>query len=142
MDAYRIEDCIAQASIGMTRGHVVRVEDGSGIEVSVTYGNVWITQQNDTNDVCIGAGESFRIARDGATLMSALKPSLVTLTPPAPQAHTLRVSMARAGTSEKVALFDVEEHPKSRKSRGFDAWLDKYWVRLFVPSSRPTSAAL
>ena len=80
MDAYRIEDCIAQASIGMTRGNVVRVEDGSGIEVSVTYGNVWITPHQDANDVCLGAGESFRIDRDGATIVSALKPSLVTLT--------------------------------------------------------------
>jgi len=139
MDAYRIEDCIAQASIGMTRGNIVRVEDGSGIEVSVAYGSVWITQHKDTDDVCLGAGESFRIGREGATIMSALKPSLVTLTPPAAQAHTLRVSMARAGTSESVELFDVSER---RKSGGFDAWLDKFWVRLFVPSSRPTTAAL
>ena len=139
MDAYRIEDCIAQASIGMTRGNVVRVEDGSGIEVSVAYGSVWVTQHNDTNDICLGAGESFRIAREGATIVSALKPSLVTLTPPAAQAHTLRVSMARAGTAESVELFDMSER---RKSGGFDAWLDKFWVRLFVPSSRPTTAAL
>jgi len=139
MDAYRIEDCIAQAGIGMTRGNIVRVEDGRGIEVSVAYGSVWITQYKDTDDVCLGAGESFRIAREGATIMSALKPSLVTLTPPAAQAHTLRVSMARAGTSERVELFDVNER---RKSGGFDAWLERFWVRLFVPSSRPTTAAL
>jgi hypothetical protein len=139
MDAYRIEDCIAQASIGMTRGNVVRVEDGSGIEVSVMYGSVWLTQHGDTDDVCFGAGESFRIDHAGATIVSALKPSLVTLTPPVPQAHTLRVSMARAGTSESVELFDMGER---RKSGGFDAWLDKFWVRLFVPSSRPTTASL
>ncbi len=139
MDAYRIEDCIAQASIGMTRGNVVRVEDGSGIELSVTYGSVWLTQHGHTDDVCLGAGESFRIDHPGATIVSALKPSLVTLTPPAAQAHTLRVSMTRAGTSESIALFDVNER---RESGGFDAWLDKFWVRLFVPSSRPTTASL
>lgn len=139
MDAYRIEDCIAQASVGMTRGDSVRVEDGSGIEVSVAYGSVWLTQHGDPNDVCLGAGESFRIGREGATIVSALKPSLVTLTPPAARAHALRVSMTRAETSEKVELFDRNERPKSS---GLDAWLDRYWVRLFVPSSRPTTAAL
>ena len=139
MDAYRIEDCIAQASIGMTRGNVVRVEDGSGIEVSVTYGSVWLTQHGDTDDVCLGTGESFRIARAGKTVVTALKPSLVTLTPPAAEAHTLHVSMARAGTSASVELFDTSER---RKPGGFDAWLDKFWVRLFAPSSRPTTASL
>jgi hypothetical protein len=139
MDAYRIEDCIARASIGMTRGNVVRVADGSGIEVSVAYGSIWLTQENGTDDVCLGAGESFRIARDGKTIVTAMKPSLVTLTPPAAQAHALHVSMARAGTGESIELFDMNER---RTSGGFDAWLDKYWVRLFVPSSRPTTAAL
>jgi Protein of unknown function (DUF2917) len=139
MDAYRIEDCIAQASIGMTRGNVVRVEDGSGINVSVTYGSVWVTQHNDANDICLGAGESFRIDHTGATIVSALKPTLVTLTPPAAQAHTLRVSMTRAGTPESVELFDMSER---RKSGGRDAWLEKFWVGLFVPSSRPTTASL
>jgi hypothetical protein len=138
MDAYRIEDCIAQASVGMTRGNVVRVEDGRGIEVSVTYGAVWLTQQHDTDDVCLGAGESFRIARDGKTVVTAIKPSLVTLTPPAAQAHTLHVSMARAGTAESITLFDVNE----RRSPGrLDAWLDKYWAPLFAPNSRPTTAS-
>jgi hypothetical protein len=139
MDAYRIEDCIAQASVGMACGNVVRVEDGGGIEVSVAYGSVWVTQHNDANDLCLGAGESFRIDHGGATVVSALKPSLVTLTPPAAQAHMLRVSMTRAGTSEHVALFDRNARPKSA---GFDAWLERYWARLFVPSSRPTTAAL
>lgn len=63
MDAYRIEDCMAQASTGMTRGKPVRVDDGCSIEVSVVPGR-------------------------------------------------------------------------------FDAWLERFWVRLFVPSARPTTASL
>jgi hypothetical protein len=136
MDAYRIEDCIAQASIGMARSNVVRIEDGSGIDVAVTYGRVWLTQYRDATDVCLNAGESFRIDRAGATIVAALESSLLTLTPPA--AQPLRVSMTRAGTAESVQLFDVGER---RKSSGFDAWLDKHWVPLFAPSSRPTTAA-
>ncbi len=138
MDAYRIEDCIAQASIGTTRGKPMRIDDGRGVEVSVVYGSVWITQHDDPKDICLGAGESFRIDRSGATLIDALKPSLVTLTPTAPQAGVLRVSMVAAGANA-VELFDTGA---SRKAGRFDAWLERFWVRLFVPTSRPTTAAL
>ena len=138
MDAYRIEDSIAQASIGLNRGELVRVDDGRGIEVSVVYGSVWLTQHADADDVCIGAGESFRIDRGGPTLVSAIKPSLVALTLPGAQDRALRVSMVAAG-AEPVELFDAGANP--RPSR-FDAWLDKYWVPLFSASARPTTAAL
>jgi len=138
MDAYRIAGRIAQASIGMARGKLLRVEDGRGIEVAVVYGSVWITQHRDPNDICLGTGESFRIDRDGATVIDALRPSLVALTPPAPQAGVLRVSMVAAGANP-VELFDTGA---SRKSGRLDAWLERFWVRLFVPSARPTTAAL
>jgi hypothetical protein len=138
MDAYRIDDCIAQASIGMTRGKPMRIQDGLGIEVSIVYGSVWITQYKDPNDICLGAGESFRIDRDGATMVDALKSSLVTLTLPAAQHRPLRVSMV-GGSARPVELFDTGE---SRKSGRFDAWLDRVWVPLFSASARPTTAAL
>jgi hypothetical protein len=138
MDAYRIEDCIAQASIGMTRGKPVRVDDGRGIEVSVVYGSIWITQDRDAADVCLAAGESFRIDRGGATLIDALEPSLVTLTATTARRGTLRVSMLAAGGTP-VELFDAGASPKPGR---FDAWLERFWVRLFAPSARPTTAAL
>jgi hypothetical protein len=138
MDAYRIEDTIAQASIGMVRGKPIRVDDGRGIEVSVVFGSVWITQERDTQDICLGPGKSFRIERDGATVIDALQPSLVTLTPASRHDRALRVSMLEAGAAP-VPLLDAGAQ---RKSTGFDAWVEKFWVRLFVPSARPTTAAL
>ena len=138
MDAYRIEDCIAQASIGLNRGKLVRIEDGRGIDVSVVYGSVWITQHEGTADICIGAGESFRIGRDGRTIVSATKASVVALTVPATQDRALRVSMIAAG-AEPVELFETSVREKSGR---FDAWLDKFWVPLFSASARPTTAAL
>ncbi|MGH8680603.1 MAG: DUF2917 domain-containing protein [Burkholderiales bacterium] len=138
MDAYRIEDAVAQASIGMTRGKLIRVDDGCGVELAVVCGSVWITQDQDTNDISLDAGESFRIDRDGVTLVSALRPSLVTLTPPPAQDRRLQVSMLGAGAGP-VRLLDAGA---PRKSTRFDAWLEKFWVRLFVPSARPTTGAL
>ena len=137
MDAYRNEDCIAQASIGMSRGKHLWVEDGRGIEISVAYGSVWITQHADADDICIGAGESFRIDRDGVTIVSAFKPSLCTLTPPASKARDLRVSIVGAGAGP-VELFATDARPTPGR---FDAWLDKYWVPHFSASARPTTAA-
>jgi hypothetical protein len=136
MDAYRTEDRIAQASIGMTRGKSIRIDDGRGVEVSVVYGSVWITQDRDRNDACLGAGESFRIDRDGATMVDALKASLITLTLPPSQAGALRVATAGAD-AHFVELFDTRAN-----RRRFDAWLERFWVRLFVPAARPTSASL
>jgi hypothetical protein len=139
MDAYRIEDCIAQASIGMTRGQHVRIDDGRGIEIAVAYGSLWVTQQNDPNDICIGTGESFRIERDGLTMLIATQASLCTVTPPVGKTREeLRVSMITSG-AKPVPLFDADANPKPSR---LDAWLDKYWVPLFSASARPTTAAL
>jgi hypothetical protein len=70
MDAYRINDSIEQATVTLARREIVRIEDGKDATVSVAYGSVWLTQANDTDDVYIGAGESFRIGRDGLTVVS------------------------------------------------------------------------
>jgi hypothetical protein len=138
MDAYRIRDSITQASVGITRGSYLRVEDGRGMEVSLVYGSLWITQQQDPNDNCLDAGESFRVDRDGVTFVYAVQPSLCTLTPPASNARDPRVSMVAAG-AEPVELFDTG----ARRKRGrFDAWLERFWVPLFTATARPTTAAL
>ena len=137
MDAYRTDHGIAQAVGAMNRGKHLRIEDGRGIEVAVVYGAVWITQHEDTNDVCLEAGASFRIDRDGVTFVSALKPSLCTLTPAA-KARELRVSMVGAGAAP-VELFTTDAHTKPGR---FDAWLDRVRAALCGGLLRPTSAAL
>jgi DUF2917 family protein len=138
MDAYRIKRAIAQASIGMKRGKLLRIDDGCDIEVSVVYGSVWITQDQDANDICLAAGESFRIDRDGATLVNALKPSVLTFTPPMSHDRALRVSMLGVGAA-RIPLLEAGAPWKSTR---FDHSLERFWVRLFVPTARPTTAAL
>jgi hypothetical protein len=138
MDAYRIEDCIEQASIGIARREALRIDDGRGIEVSVVYGSVWITQHRDNMDVCLESGESFQIDRNGATIVEAFAPSLVTLTRRAPWGRAMHVSMHRPGRAP-VRLLDDEQPSRPRR---LDAWLERFWVGLFVPTARPTSASL
>lgn len=50
---------------------VLRLEDARDLQVRVESGRVWITQERDTRDVMLKAGESFRFDRDGVALMSA-----------------------------------------------------------------------
>jgi hypothetical protein len=135
MDAYRINDCIEQATIALARGDFARIEDGQGATVSVAYGSVWLTQANEPEDVHLGAGDTFRIGRDGLTLVSALRPSMVVVTPFRPEHRAMRVSIAPGGTPDPVELFTTGRKPAAD-------WLDRLWTRLFVPASCPTTAAL
>ena len=121
--------------IELSRNKPVRVEDGRGVEVSVVHGSVWITQHRDPNDICLGAGESFCIDRDGATMVDPLKPSLVTLTLPAGRDRALRVSMVAAGA-------EPFETGVRSKPGSFDTWLDWFRVRPLTASARPTTAAV
>jgi hypothetical protein len=135
MDAYRINDCIEQATLALGRGDYARIEDGRRATVSVAYGSVWLTQANDAEDVFLGAGDTFRIARDGATVVSAFKPSMLIVSPFDPEHRAMRVSLAANGSTEPVELFTTGRKPAA-------GWLDRFWTHLFVPSSCPTTAAL
>ncbi len=69
----------AKGAARIARGALARIVDGSGALVSVWDGALWITQEGDARDYYIPAGQSFRIQRDGLTLVHALQRSIVTL---------------------------------------------------------------
>jgi hypothetical protein len=60
--------------ISLTRGSLVRIENARNMRLRVESGAVWITQESDTRDVMLGRGESFRLDRDGVTLISTFGP--------------------------------------------------------------------
>lgn len=135
MDAYRIDDCIEQATIALAHGDVARIEDGQGATVTVAFGSAWLTQANDARDVHLRAGDTFRIERNGVTVVSALRPSMLILTPFEPESRAMRVALATQANPEPVELFTTGRKPAT-------GWLDRLWTRLFVPTSCPTTAAL
>lgn len=70
--------------IEITGGDLADIYDGRGALLTVRYGAVWVTQSASTEDIILNAGASFRIDRDGLTLVSACGPApraLVTLAP-------------------------------------------------------------
>jgi Protein of unknown function (DUF2917) len=70
-------------TIGLRRGQVARIEDGRGLKLRVEAGSVWITEERSIEDVCLQAGEAYRIAKPGTTLISTLRTpfALVTIEP-------------------------------------------------------------
>jgi len=135
MDAYRIDDCIEQATIALARGEVARIEDGQGAKVTVAFVAAWLTQADDARDVHLRAGDTFRIDRNGATIVSALRPSMLILSPFEPESRAMRVAVATKANPEPVLLFTTGRKPAT-------GWLDRLWTRLFVSASCPTTAAL
>jgi len=78
----RMTELADMIRIGIVNGDVARIQNGRGVMLSVQHGTVWITQTDSVADVFLNAGESFRLDRDGRTLVSPCGPeplALVTL---------------------------------------------------------------
>jgi Protein of unknown function (DUF2917) len=72
----------ADGALAMTRGSVLRIEDGRGFLVHVREGSVWLTQEGDRQDRYLEAGASFRLDRDGVAIAQAMSRSTISLTAP------------------------------------------------------------
>jgi len=70
---------VALGAVPMTRGSVLRIEDGRDRLIYVWEGELWLTQERDGRDRILAAGDSFRLDRDGVALAQALRRSTVTL---------------------------------------------------------------
>jgi hypothetical protein len=57
----------------LQRGQLQRVQDARGHVVLCLDGTLWLTQEGDTRDVVLEAGDEARIDRDGLTLLHALR---------------------------------------------------------------------
>jgi hypothetical protein len=122
---------VVHGSLGMTRGSVLRIEDGRDMVLYVWEGAVWLTQEGDGRDRYLGPGECFRLERDGVTLAQAIERSTISLTAARAEGYAKRVAMAKAGTGVQVALYSAPQKEA-----------DSFWARLFASYSRPTTAAL
>lgn len=133
-----MQEYIVQGSLGLTRGSLLRVEDGRDILVYVWEGELWLTEEGERTDRLLQAGEWHRIERDGAAVVYALKRSVLTLTAPEPEYYARRIVLARAGSAAPVVLYSAA------RVRGLNlrARARQLWSSLFVPGARPTTAVL
>jgi hypothetical protein len=66
----------------LPRGGMLRVTDGAGLTVRAGRGRLWITQERDTRDIVLRAGQSFELDRNGLALVYALDAAEVVLSAP------------------------------------------------------------
>ena len=70
----------------LARRDVVDLDGAVGVELQVHRGTVWLTQEGDTRDIVVGAGEAFRLDREGRAVIEVLANADITLfTPHSPQ---------------------------------------------------------
>ena len=50
----------------------LKVVDGAGSTVSAIEGSVWITEENQPNDIVLAPGESYRLRKPGVALVNSL----------------------------------------------------------------------
>jgi uncharacterized protein YjiS (DUF1127 family) len=62
-------ELLHRGSIALNQGELLRVRDAAGRNLCVVRGAVWITQEGDTCDHVVRAGEHFRFDRDGLALV-------------------------------------------------------------------------
>ena len=70
--------CLARVSsaslITIACNRLACLEDARGLRLRVESGRVWITESGSLADVCLDAGESFTVTRDGLTVVTACRP--------------------------------------------------------------------
>jgi hypothetical protein len=69
-------------SMRLAAGQEFRLYDAAGWAIACRSGSVWITQEADTRDVFLNAGESFVLDRGGLALILARQNSALAVRPP------------------------------------------------------------
>jgi hypothetical protein len=116
----------------MTRGSLLRIEDGRNLHIRVWEGELWLTQERDREDLMLGAGQEFRLERDGKTIAYATERCLLTLAAPDPVQYARRLVLVRARSNSEVVLHSA---PRRR------GWTNLF-ARNLANGARPTTAAL
>ena len=80
--------------IDLPRGQVLRIEGGEGTLVQVWEGEIWLTQDRCAEDYFVGAGQWFRIDRDGVAIACSLKRSVFSISAPVRASGVRRVMQA------------------------------------------------
>jgi hypothetical protein len=115
-------EVLVQGSIAMTRGSILRVEDGRDLTLYVWEGAVWLTQEGDARDRWVGAGEWFRLDRQGAAIAHATQRTVMTIAAPGRERYARRIVLAKAGSAAPVELYSA-----ANTGASVGALLRRFW---------------
>lgn len=60
-----------EMALHLATREILNIHDGTGLLVKSLQGVLWITQEDDSDDIVVADGESFILDRPGLTLVSA-----------------------------------------------------------------------
>jgi hypothetical protein len=109
------------------------LDNAKGLAIESLGGSLWITQEHDSKDHVLGAGEVFRVRRNGTTIVYATKGA------------SIRVACDDARAAESTAAAAVS--PRRRHARSAAAALVQVFrtgavrVRLALASVRRSTTA-
>jgi hypothetical protein len=63
---------IDELQAALQKGQTAHLRDALGIEIRVTEGRLWLTQERDAQDHVIETGGTFRIDRPGVVILTPL----------------------------------------------------------------------
>ena len=142
MDGYMVDGVagMTRGVMQMSRGSLLAIEHGRGMQIELWDGELWVTQEGDNRDYLIGPGAKFRLEREGIVLANSLKGARITLTAPVPAHYAERIVLTPAGSVPRV----LYERSRERCGRltAIGHRIARYWTNLYAPYSQPTTATL
>ena len=111
------------------KGRTVRIQDGKGLELTVVTGTLWVRYENETEDLVLSASETFRVGRNGLTLVHAFRDAQLRIASP-----------AEAGVPSLTFGGGYREFGSSVMRSMVAEWLRGIRAR-FVPAAKPAHAA-
>jgi hypothetical protein len=83
-----------RVSMRLGAGQQLRLQDAAGWTIACLRGSLWLTQEADTRDVFLDAGDNFMLDRNGVALILARQESQLAIRPPVTnrQAETARAA--------------------------------------------------
>ena len=63
---------LKRGAIRIGPNQTLKVVDGAGSTVSAIEGSIWITEENQPNDIVLTPGDSYRLRRPGIALVNSL----------------------------------------------------------------------
>lgn len=63
---------LKNGAVKLGPNQTLKVLDGAGSTVTAVEGSVWITEENDPNDIVLEAGKSYRLRERGIALVNSL----------------------------------------------------------------------
>ena len=81
--------------LNLERQAMITLPPAAALTVTCLEGSLWITRNNQPEDIILGAGESLAVAPGGKTIVYALKPSRISMAAAAAPAVTCAAPQRR-----------------------------------------------